>query len=199
MDSVPNADADLMLRVKRGDREAFETLLQRHAPAVLNLVTRTLQDPVEAEDITQAVFVQVWKSAHRYEPTAPFRTWLFTIARNLCLNELRRRARHPAEPLEPPSAESEAPQRTLPDLHAAPPTEALLQAELEEKIEEAIAALPENQRTALLLCRQGDWSYEEIAQVLGCSISATKSLIFRARETLKRRLKPYLRSGIWGP
>jgi RNA polymerase sigma-70 factor (ECF subfamily) len=199
MDSVPDADAELMLRVKRGDREAFQILLQRHAPAVLNLVARILQDPVEAEDITQAVFVQVWKSATRYKPTAPFRTWLFTIARNLCLNELRRRARHPAEPLEPSSPEPDTPVRTLPDLHAPPPTETLLQAELEAKIEEAIAALPENQRTALLLCRQGDWSYEDIARVLGCSVSATKSLIFRARETLKRRLKPYLRSGSWTP
>jgi len=70
---------------------------------------------------------------------------------------------------------------------------------LEQKIEEALADLPENQRTAILLCRQGDWSYEEIAKVLGCSLSATKSLIFRARETLKRRLKPYLRTGEWNP
>lgn len=199
MASAPDPDAELMSRVKRGDREAFALLMDRHARAVWNLVARTLHDPTEAEDITQAVFVQVWKSAPRYQPTAPFRTWLFTIARNLCLNELRRRARHPAEPLETKPTESETPTQPPPDHTVPPPTESLLHAELEQKIEEALADLPENQRTAILLCRQGDWSYEEIAAVLGCSLSATKSLIFRARETLKRRLKPYLKTGEWNP
>jgi len=199
MGSAPDPDAELMLRVQRGDRRAFATLMDRHARAVWNLVARTLHDPVEAEDITQAVFVQVWKSAARYRPTAPFRTWLFTIARNLCLNELRRRTRHPADPLEPAPAEPQHAAQPPPDRAVPPPTDALLQAELEQKIEEALADLPENQRTAILLCRQGDWSYEEIARVLGCSLSATKSLIFRARETLKRRLKPYLRTGEWNP
>lgn len=197
MGSAPDPDAELMLRVQRGDREAFAALMDRHGRAVLNFIARTLQDPVEAEDITQAVFLQVWKSAPRYEPTAPFRTWLYTIARNLCLNEIRRRARHPAEPLEAAAGDSATPTQPQPDPAAPPPTEALLEAELVEKIEQALADLPENQRTALLLCRQGDWSYEEIAAVLGCSLSATKSLIFRARETMKRRLKPYLRTGQW--
>jgi RNA polymerase sigma-70 factor (ECF subfamily) len=73
----------------------------------------------------------------------------------------------------------------------------LLQNELELKIQEALQQLPENQRTAILLCRQEELSYEEIARVLGCSLSATKSLIHRGRETLKQRLKPYLRSGTW--
>ncbi|MCS7091663.1 MAG: sigma-70 family RNA polymerase sigma factor [Verrucomicrobiota bacterium] len=197
MGLAPDPDAQLMLRVQRGDRDAFAMLMDRHGPAVFNLAARTLSDAVEAEDITQAVFVQVWKSAPRYRPTAPFRTWLFTIARNLCLNELRRRARHPAEPLEPSRDECDSAAQLPVDPTAPPPTEALLRTELEDKIEEALAALPENQRTALLLCRQGDWSYEDIAEVLGCSLSATKSLIFRARETLKRRLKPYLRTGEW--
>ncbi|MEK7781741.1 MAG: sigma-70 family RNA polymerase sigma factor, partial [Verrucomicrobiota bacterium] len=73
----------------------------------------------------------------------------------------------------------------------------MLRGELEAKVDEALTALPENQRTALLLCRQEELSYEEIAEVLGCSLSATKSLIHRARETIKARLKPYLHSGIW--
>jgi RNA polymerase sigma-70 factor (ECF subfamily) len=72
-----------------------------------------------------------------------------------------------------------------------------LRQELHKKVEEALAELPENQRTALLLCREEDVSYDEISEILGCSLSATKSLIHRARETLKQKLKPYLRSGIW--
>ena len=75
----------------------------------------------------------------------------------------------------------------------------MLQGELAEKIEQALAELPENQRTAILLCRQEELSYEEIAKILGCSLSATKSLIHRGRETLKDKLKPYLQSGAWPP
>ena len=198
MAAPPDADAQLMLRVKRGDREAFVELVNRYKQPVLNLVTRTLRDATEAEDLAQAVFVQVWKSAGRYQASAKFSTWLFTIARNSCLNELRRRARHPAEPLDAPHPEHEGESlHQPPDVQTATPPDALLHGELERKIEEALAALPENQRTAILLCRQDELSYDEIAAVLGCSLSATKSLIFRGREALNQRLKPYLQTGEW--
>jgi RNA polymerase sigma-70 factor (ECF subfamily) len=190
-------DAALMLRVREGDRAAFETLVDKYKQPVVNLVARTLGDATEAEDIAQHVFVQVFKAAHRYEVTAKFSTWLFTIARNLSLNEIRRRSRHPADSLDETFAnEEEHPIRQVTGGDFGP-TEALLQGELEAKVAEAIAALPEKQRTALLMCRHEDSSYEDIARVIGCSMSATKSLIHRARETLKERLKPYLRSGAW--
>jgi len=198
MAAPPDADAQLMLRVKRGDTAAFAALVEKYQQPVLNLLARTLGDPTEAEDLAQSVFVQVWKSARRYRPTARFSTWLFTIARNLCLNELRRRGRHPAESLDAPHPDAEGePRHNPPDAQTASPPEALLRGELERKIEDALAALPENQRTAILLCRQEELSYEDIAAVLGCSLPAVKSLIFRGRETLKRRLKPYLLSGLW--
>lgn len=198
MAAPPDADAQLMLRVKRGDPAAFAALVEKYQQPILNLVTRTLRDSTEAEDLAQTVFVQAWKSAGRYQASAKFSTWLFTIARNLCLNELRRRARHPAEPLDAPHPEHEGELlHQPPDVQTTTPPDALLHGELERKIEEALATLPENQRTAILLCRQDELSYEEIAAVLGCSLSATKSLIFRGRETLKQRLKPYLRSGDW--
>jgi RNA polymerase sigma-70 factor (ECF subfamily) len=191
-------DAALMLRVREGDRSAFETLVEKYKQPVVNLVARTIGDFTEAEDVAQHVFVQVFKSAHRYEVTAKFSTWLFTIARNLSLNELRRRGRHRAESLDETFADDdEHPIRQAPDLQTTGPTDSLLRDELEAKVEEAIAGLPEKQRTALLMCRHEEFSYEEIAEVVGCSLSATKSLIHRARETLKERLKPYLRSGAW--
>ena len=90
-------DAALMLRVKQGDMAAFEELVEKHKQPVMNLIYRTLQDATEAEDLAQNAFVQVFKSAHRYRASAKFSTWLYTIARNLCLNELRRRSRHPAQ------------------------------------------------------------------------------------------------------
>jgi RNA polymerase sigma-70 factor, ECF subfamily len=194
-----DADAQLMLRVKRGDTAAFASLVDKYKQPVLNVVTRTLRDATEAEDLAQNAFVQVWKSRARYRASAKFSTWLFTITRNLCLNEIRRRSRHPAEPLDAPHPEHAGEMlHQPPDLQTTAPPDALLHGELERKIEEALAALPENQRTAILLCRQDELSYEEIAKVLGCSLSATKSLIFRGRETLKQWLKPYLRSGAWG-
>src|SRR5687767_10584232 len=194
-------DAALMLRVREGDREAFALLVDRYKQPVMNLVARTLRDLTEAEDVAQHVFVQVFKSAHRYHVAAKFSTWIFTIARNLCLNEIRRRSRHPAESLDATSPENEdQPLHQYADTRTFSPPDALLQGELEEKIESALAALPEKQRTALLLCRQEELSYEEMAEVLDCSLSATKSLIHRARETLKQQLKPYLRTGAWrGP
>lgn len=191
-------DAALMLRVKQGDMAAFTTLVEKYQQPVMNLVARTLRDPTEAEDLAQNVFVQVFKSAARYQITAKFSTWLFTIARNLCLNEIRRRSRHPAESLDAPHPDQEdQPRHQFADVKNFSPPDALLHGELAQKIEQAIAALPESQRTAILLCRQDDLSYEQIAEVLGCSLSATKSLIHRGRETLKEKLKPYLRSGEW--
>jgi RNA polymerase sigma-70 factor, ECF subfamily len=198
MAATQDPDAALMLKVRDGDRSAFEALVEKYKQPVTNLVARTIGDFTEAEDIAQHVFVQVYKSAHRYEVTAKFSTWLFTIARNLSLNELRRRSRHRAESLDETFADDdEHPIRQAPDTRTTGPTDQLLRDELEAKVEEAIADLPEKQRTALLMCRHEEFSYEEIASVVGCSLSATKSLIHRARETLKEKLKPYLRSGAW--
>jgi len=191
-------DAALMLRVKQDDAAAFAQLVDKYKQPVMNFAYRTLRDLTEAEDLAQTVFVQVYKSAGRYQPSAKFSTWLFTIARNLCLNEIRRRARHPAESLDQTHADADdQPLHQIADHHVASPPEQLLHGELEDKIGQALAELPENQRTALLLCRQEELSYEEIAEVLGCSLSATKSLIHRGRETLKLKLKPYLRTGAW--
>jgi len=191
-------DAALMLRVKQGDSVAFAQLVDKYKQPVMNLVYRMLRDATEAEDVAQTVFVQVYKSAHRYHVASKFSTWLFTIARNFCLNEIRRRSRHPAESLDIPHPELEdQPLHQFEDKKTFSPPESLLHGELEEKIQEALAQLPETQRTAILLCRRDELSYEDIAKVMGCSLSATKSLIHRGRETLKQKLKPYLRSGVW--
>ena len=199
MSVTADPDAALMLRVKQGDAAAFAELVDKYKQPVMNVAYRMLHDATEAEDLAQAVFVQVFKSAHRYQVSSKFSTWLFTIARNLCLNEIRRRSRHRAESMDASHPEQEdQPLHQFEDTQTASPPERLLHGELADKIEQALAELPENQRLAIVLCRQEDLSYEDIARVLGCSVSATKSLIHRGRETLKQRLKPYLRSGVWG-
>jgi RNA polymerase sigma-70 factor (ECF subfamily) len=198
MPDQADPDAVLMLRVKRGDRAAFAGLVEKYQQPLFNFIFRTLRDETETEDVAQNTFLQVWKSRARYERTAKFSTWLFTIARNLCLNEIRRRSRHPADSLEETHPEhDDQPTRQYEDKKVFLPTETALHGELAQKIEEALADLPENQRTAILLCRQDELSYEEIAEVLDCSLSATKSLIHRGRETLKGKLKAYLQTGDW--
>jgi RNA polymerase sigma-70 factor, ECF subfamily len=198
MSSNLDPDAALMLRVKQGDTAAFTELVEKYKQPIMNLAYRTVRDMTEAEDLAQNVFVQVYKSAARYKSTAKFSTWLFTIARNLCLNEIRRRSRHRAESLDATHPEQDdQPLQQYEDKKTFSPPESLLQGELAQQIDRALADLPENQRSAILLCRQDELSYEEIAEALGCSVSATKSLIHRGRETLKERLKAYLRTGEW--
>ncbi len=202
-ETPPTSDTELMRRLRTGGadgEEALREIIMRWQRPVMNFIHRSLPDPAEAEDLTQSVFIQLWKASGRYQPTARFSTFLFTLARNLTLNEIRRRARHPADSLDTPHPEFEDhPLRQIPGPRTEEPTEQATRSELESLIEAALRDLPEKQRTAILLCREGELSYEEIAEVLGTSLQATKSLIHRGREVLKARLKPYLHSGTWDP
>jgi RNA polymerase sigma-70 factor, ECF subfamily len=185
------SDVELMLRVKVGDHEAFRELIERHQRAVINVIHRAIGDVWEAEDLAQRVFIQVFRSAPRYKPTAKFTTWLFTITHNTILNEHRRRARHAAQSLdalEQPDDSNEAGVQ-IADKHAVDPSRAVAERELQERIHAAIQALPEAQRTAVILCRFEGLPYEQIAAVLHCSVSAVKSLLHRARQTLKEQLR----------
>jgi len=184
-------DIRLMGLASTGDMAAFEALVERHQRLVVGTVARMLGTNSDAEDIAQQVFVRVWKNAKRYEPRAKFTTWLLKITRNLVFNELRRRARHPAVPLQ---SETEEEERPLKDETAVPPDATLLEHELQEAVDAAIAQLPEAQRMAVILRRYEELSYEEIAEALDQSVSAVKSLLFRARTELRESLKRYLSS-----
>lgn len=184
-------DAELMAEVARGDAAAFEQLVDRHQGLVIGTVGRMLGNNSDVEDVAQQVFIRVWKSAPRYRPTAKFTTWLLTITRNLVFNEARRRKRHPAEALDIHEGEELL---VPPDNAERAPNAALLEAELQKAIDNAIRALPEKQRLAVVLRRYEDKSYEEIAQVLDLSVPAVKSVLFRARTELRATLNRYLDS-----
>jgi RNA polymerase sigma-70 factor (ECF subfamily) len=143
----------------------------------------------DAEDIAQQVFVRVWKHAARYQPSAKFTTWLMTITRNLVFNELHRRLL-PAVSMD--SDEGDTIRHQFVDEQAAEQSEEMLDSELHEAIDAAIASLPEAQRLAIVLRRYEGMPYEEIAEVLKTSVPAVKSILFRARAELKARLKKYL-------
>jgi RNA polymerase sigma-70 factor (ECF subfamily) len=184
-------DIRLMGLASAGDMGAFEQLVERHQRMVVGTVGRMLGTNSDAEDIAQQVFVRVWKNVKRYEPRAKFTTWLLKITRNLVFNELRRRSRHPAVPLQ---SETEEEERPLKDEQAVAPDAALLERELQKAVDAAIAELPETQRMAVILRRYEELSYEEIAEALDQSVSAVKSLLFRARTQLRESLKRYLSS-----
>ncbi|MEM6916523.1 MAG: sigma-70 family RNA polymerase sigma factor [Verrucomicrobiota bacterium] len=182
-------DVSLMMKVREGDTEAFESLVERHQGAVVGTVAKMLGSPTEAEDIAQQVFVRIWKSASRYEPQAKFTTWMFTITRNLVFNEVRRRKRKPTVSVEEREEESH---QVVEDLHTATPDEDVIHAELEKAVDDAIQALPEKQRMAVVLRRYEELPYEEIGRVLSMSVPAVKSLLFRARTQLKESLQRHL-------
>lgn len=187
--SADELDVALMRRVRDGDVAAFEQIVETHKSRVIGTVAKMLGDDRDAEDIAQHVFIRVWKSAARYEASAKFTTWLMTITRNLVFNEVRRRKRHPATALE---HEEEAHHFQARDVSSKAPDDAMLDAEMQAAIQRAIDELPEVQRMAIVLRRYEDMPYEEIGGVLKLSVPAVKSVIFRARQELRERLKRYL-------
>ncbi len=182
-------DHALMARVAEGDHLAFRQLVERHQDSVVGTVTKMLGNTTDSDDIAQMVFIRVWKHAKSYKPDNRFTTYLYTIVRNLVYNETRRRSRkrtvssdqrEDEHHLQHPAGESARPDSTL------------LDNELRAAVDAAIAALPENQRLAVVLRRYENLPYEEIAVVLGTSVPSVKSLLFRARTTLRETLAKYL-------
>lgn len=178
-----DSDIELMLRFQKGEERCFEELVRKHARGVLNLVYRYLGDASRAEDVSQDIFVRIFRARMKYEPKAKFSTWLYRIAVNHCLNEIRARKSQP--PLTAPINDMlQEPQGEDPDAR-------LSRSELQQAVKAAINALPENQRMAVILARYEDMSYEDIAEAMSMSLEAVKSVLFRAKENLKLSLSKY--------
>jgi len=182
---------DLMARIAKGDNDAFEILVNRHQTSVLNLIYRFIGDRTQAKDLAQEVFIKVWQAVKTYKPEAKFTTWLYRITANLCLNELKSARRKKWFSFNRSDENGEHTfEETLAD--SAPSSEdLLLEKERSRQISDALQRLPENQRMALILKRYDDLSYQEIAKIIGCSVSAVESLLVRAKRTLQEKLKNY--------
>ena len=176
-----------MMCIALGDTVAFRLLVERHQGLVIATIARMI-GMSDAEDLAQQVFLNVWKSAPRWRPEARFTTWLMTIAKRLVFNESRRRSR---ARLIPQSRDPDEKKPDHPD-GTPGPDQQILEKELHEAIEQALAFLPEKERLAVILRRYENMPYEEIATVLAMSLPAVKSLLFRARNTLREKLSPYL-------
>lgn len=180
-----------MAAIADGDEAAFERLVARHGSAVLNTIRRFVGDTGRAEELAQEVFLRLWRAAPRYQPTAAFRTWLFTIVKRLCWNELRRSGREVSidEELGEGSPGEVAARLAVGD---PLPEERLLATERARAVRAAIGELPPAQRMAVICRRYEELSYEEIAQALDTTVPAVKSLLVRARRTLAKRLAPWV-------
>ncbi len=167
-------DARLLMMVGNGDDHALRLLVMRWQTPLVNFIHRSVHDVATAEDLTQIVFVKLWRNAPHYRPEAKFSTYLFTIARSVVIGEYRRKKRKPADATDPAEmhvSHSDEPARRI--------------AEIEEAFALAIESLPENQRSALLLLKQQELSYEEIAVVMETTVTSVKTWIFRGRRKLR--------------
>ena len=187
--------AKLMLRFKDGDEASFIELVNMYKQRVFAFAFRFLGNAEDAEDAAQEVFIKIYNAKDKYAPKAKFSTWVFTIARNTCLNLLEKRGRKGlfVSLDEKTGPDEDAPALQIADTRDLPPTELLINAELAAAVKAALDSLPENQKTAVLLCRYDDLSYEAIAEVMNCSVMAVKSLLNRAKAGLKQKLSGLLK------
>jgi RNA polymerase sigma-70 factor (ECF subfamily) len=179
-------DTELMLRLKAGDTASFGLLLDRHRGPVIHFLYRMVQNPAVAEELAQEVFLRVYRARASYVPSARFTTWLFRIAMHLALNHLRdARGERAGDSLDQDPGDGIRIQ--VPDRGPSIEQRLVDDARLAE-VRRAVQALPDKQRAAVLMHKYEEMGYAQIAQVLGCSESAVKSLLFRAYEALRARL-----------
>jgi RNA polymerase sigma-70 factor, ECF subfamily len=189
-----DSDENLMLRYQKGDVRAFEVLLTRHQKPVFNFVFRFVGDKAHAEDLLQEVFLRVIKGADAYQRQAKLTTWLYTIARNLCVDASRRGKHRRAQSLDAPMNSSDTEGATLLDVVAdnAPATDRkVLDKELHGKLQAAIARLSEEQREVFLMREFLDMPFKQIADVVGCPENTVKSRMRYALEKLREDLEEY--------
>ncbi|HUU92021.1 MAG TPA: sigma-70 family RNA polymerase sigma factor [Phycisphaerae bacterium] len=188
-------DVGLMLGFQKGNELAFQELVERNHSRVIGLIYRFISDASDAEDLAQEVFLRIYRARKTYKPTAKFSTWMFRITANVSLNALRSRAnRRDDVSIDQMSDFGDGP-RAMPDPDSRRPDLHLHQSELQEKVREAIQALPEKQQVAVILNKYEGMSYADIARTIGCTTMAVKSLLARARDNLKDRLLLYIHTG----
>ena len=187
-------DVQLMEKVREEDLEAFEALFRKYSGSVVKLAYQFVHSRERAEELAQTVFLQLYRARHRYEARARFLTYLYRITTNVCLNELRRREYSAMiESLDAPTDDGNGnsvptPSR-IPDGLSPDPVEHLVGVEMAAEVRKVLEQLPLNQRAAFLLGRVDGLSYRDVADSLQTSVSAVKSLIFRATSTLRHELQ----------
>lgn len=189
--SVDPTDVELVARVQRGDKRAFDLLVTRYQHRIVKLVSRYVRDQGDALDVTQEAFIKAYRALPNFRGDSAFFTWLYRIAINTAKNHLVALGRRPLEAdLEGPDGEP----MDLDEMQAddETPEKILLVEEIKDTILKTIASLPEDLRTAIMLREVDGLSYEEIAEAMDCPIGTVRSRIFRAREAIDTKLKPLM-------
>ena len=184
-------DKELVNRVQQGDRRAFDMLFGRYQGKIFNLVLRYVKDAEEAQDVAQEAFIKAFKALPRFRGDSAFYTWLYRIAINTAKNHLVSRSRRP------PSSDVDVNEAELFDGSGVlredeSPEAAMARDQLQAAIDEALAALPDDLRSAVTLREFDGLSYEQIAEVMECPVGTVRSRIFRAREAIDERIRPLL-------
>jgi RNA polymerase sigma-70 factor (ECF subfamily) len=192
--ALRDPDIRLMLRVRDDEPGAFEELVERYQHRLVGVMHHLVGSAEEAEDLAQEAFLRVYRSRKKYRPRAKFSTWLFTIANNLASNSLRSRQRKPVVPLNVRDSGPLGPRpaERLVQARTAQPAQNLQQQELAAIVRRALEGLNERQRTAVVLNKFEEMSYEEIAEVMNLTTKAVKSLLSRARSNLREALQDYI-------
>ncbi len=188
-----SVDQELVVRVQKGDKSAFDLLVRKYQHRIAKLVSRYVSDRTEVEDVTQEAFIKAYRAIKGFRGDSAFYTWLYRIAINTAKNYLVSQGRRPpASDMETEEAELTEAGSSLRD--AATPERQLLADEIARTVERVIGSLPEDLRTAITLREIDGLSYDEIAEVMDCPIGTVRSRIFRAREALDAELRPLLES-----
>lgn len=186
-------DKELVRRVKKGDKQAFDLLFSRYQHKIINLVARYLRDPEDVQDVAQEAFIKAFRALPRFRGESAFYTWLYRIAINTAKNHIVARSRRPpATDVDLEDAEFMDGTDALRE--AESPEAALARDELEAAIDRAIAGLPEDLRSAITLREYDGLSYEQIAQIMDCPVGTVRSRIFRAREAIDGSIEPLMSS-----
>ncbi|MGE4334809.1 MAG: RNA polymerase sigma factor RpoE [Pigmentiphaga sp.] len=186
------ADAILVERVQRGDKQAFDLLVRKYQRKILRLLSRLIRDPVEVEDVAQEAFIKAYRALPGFRGESAFYTWLYRIAVNTAKNHLAASKRRPSGGPYYENEDGETFDETANLSDIQTPEAVMASREIASTVNSAIEALPDELRTAIMLREIEGLSYEEIAQSMGCPIGTVRSRIFRAREAIAARLRPLL-------
>jgi RNA polymerase sigma-70 factor (ECF subfamily) len=186
-----DVDQDLVARVQKGDKKAFDILVLKYQNRLLKLIASYLRDPDEVLDVAQEAFVKAYRALPKFRGDSAFYTWLYRIAINTAKNYLVAQGRRPPD-VDVEASDAAQSDRTSELKDVASPEHLMLRDEIEKTVFDAIEQLPEDLRTAVTLRELEGLSYEEIADVMGCPIGTVRSRIFRAREAINEKLKPLL-------
>lgn len=190
--SERDIDAELVARVQKGDKRAFDLLVLKYQRKIMRLLSRMIRDPGEVEDVAQEAFIKAYRAIGQFRGDSAFYTWLYRIAINTARNWQASNSRRPSSPnvIETQDGETFNQIDNLTDIST--PESVVASREIVETVNQAIGSLPEDLRTAIVLREIEGMSYEDIAQTMNCPIGTVRSRIFRAREAIAAQLRPVL-------